>query len=156
MICIKNRKHIKNKGVINMTKPINILLLIVLTILPAALYMSCSGGGDNNESGNNQQTTINGRIESLVTVSAGSDKDSKFARFKEMLTLIKEAHAQGGIRVVALVDGIPVDTDVTDGDGNFTLVLDLDSGANVSIVFEVNGGEVSIDIFVLKLTNKLE
>lgn len=148
MICVKNREHIRNKGVINMKKPIHILFLIVLMILPAALYMSCSGGGNNTESGNNQQTTINGRIENLVTVSAGSDKDSKFAHIRELFTLIKEAYAQGGISVVALVDGIPVDTDVTDGDGNFTLVLDLDSGANVSIVFEVNGDVVSIDIFV--------
>lgn len=131
-----------------MRRPINILLLTILTLITATLYIGCDGGGDSGAGVNSRSTTINGRIVNLVTASTDAESVFNLALIKKLISLIKEAKAQDGISVIAIVDGVTADTDVTDADGRFTLILELESATNVSIVFLVNGVEVSIDIFV--------
>ena len=65
-----------------------------------------------------------------------------------LITFIKEAKAQGGVLVTAIIDGITVASDVTDPEGNFTLTLELDSATNVLILFDINGDDVSIELVV--------
>jgi hypothetical protein len=77
-----------------------------------------------------------------------ADKSIKFADVIEMLSLIKEAKAQGSITVTAIIDGVTVDTTVTDPDGSFTLSFLLDGAQNVTLLFDIDGTIVSISITV--------
>lgn len=104
------------------------------------------GGGGGNQDG--QVTTINGRISNVIAMKESADKSIKFADVIEMLSLIKEAKAQGSITVTAIIDGVTVDTTITDPDGSFTLSFMLDGAQNVTLSFDIDGTIVSISITV--------
>ncbi len=127
-------------------KKINyILLLFFIAAVPLTL-LACDSGGGGNQDG--QVTTINGRISNVIAMKESADKSIKFADVIEMLSLIKEAKAQGSITVTAIIDGVTVDTTITDPDGSFTLSFMLDGAQNVTLSFDIDGTIVSISITV--------
>src|SRR5690606_28553796 len=70
------------------------------------------------------------------------------AELIEMLSIVKDARAQSGIIVSAIVDGVVLDTTVTDPDGSFSLSFNLESAENILLEFDVDGTIVSISITV--------
>lgn len=125
----------------------NLFLLAVLVLAAPFIYTGCGGGGDGG-SQNGQTTTINGRISNVVALKESGDKTIKFADLLDMLSLIKEAKAQGGIIVTAIIDEVTVDTTVTDPDGSFTLSFLLSTAENVTLTFNIDGSIVSVSITV--------
>ena len=125
-----------------------LFLLTLLILAPPLLYLGCGGGGDNGGGQNGESTTINGQIANVMAMNGKEDSSFKFAEIMKTLSFIKEARAQGGIVVTAIIDGIVVDTDVTDADGFFTLSFFLDSVQNVTLEFDINGSFVSVSITV--------
>lgn len=129
-------------------KKINyILLLFFIAAVPLTL-LACDGGGGGGGNQDGQTTVINGRISNVIAMKESADKSIKFADVIEMLSLIKEAKAQGSITVTAIIDGVTVDTTVTDPDGSFTLSFLLDGAQNVTLTFDIDGTIVSISITV--------
>ncbi len=126
-----------------------ILILAALAMIPSLTHLGCDGGGD--DSGGNrggESTTINGIVSHVVAMNESGSDSVKFADIMKMLSPILEARAQNGIPVTAMVNGGIVDTDITDPDGSFTLSFPLESPDNITLLFNVNGTEVSIVIFV--------
>jgi len=125
-----------------------LLILITIALIPSLIHLGC-GGGDGDGGGQNGETTqINGRISNVVAMTESNDKSIKYSKIMDMLSLIKEAKAQDGIMVTAIIDGVAVDTDTTEPDGSFTLSFLLESAENVTFLFDINGTEVSISILV--------
>lgn len=120
---------------------------MLFLLLTAMALLACDGGG-NGGNQNGQTTVIQGRISNVIAMKESADKSIKFADVIEMLSLIKEAKAQGSITVTAIIDGVPVDTTVTDPDGSFTLSFLLDGAQNVTLSFDIDGTIVSISITV--------
>jgi hypothetical protein len=136
-----------------MIKARRTLFITILCLIAGAFYISCDGGGDNNGGGDNsgqntQTTTINGRVTNIIASAQKEERSFKFAKVLDLITFIKEAKAQGGVLVTAIIDGITVASDVTDPEGDFTLTLELDSATTVLILFDVNGEDVSIELVV--------
>ncbi|HVY54890.1 MAG TPA: hypothetical protein VHC46_03950, partial [Thermodesulfobacteriota bacterium] len=123
-----------------------IFLTFVLT--PSLIYAGCDGGGNDNGGQDGQTTTINGRIANVVAMEGRENNPFRLAEIVKALSFIKEAKAQGGINVTAMIDGIVVDTDTTDPDGSFTLSFLLNSAENVTLTFDINGTIVSVTITV--------
>ena len=127
-------------------KKVKGMLFLLLTAMAASMaFLACGGGGGNQDG---QTTVINGRISNVIAMQESADKSIKFADVIEMLSLIKEAKAQGSITVTAIIDGVTVDTTVTDPDGSFTLSFLLDGAQNVTLLFDIDGTIVSISITV--------
>jgi len=125
-----------------MTKARRILFITVLCLIAGAFHVSCDGGGDSSGQ-NTQTTTINGTVTNIIASAQKEERSFKFTKILDLITFIKEAKAQGGVLVTAIIDGITVDSHVTDPEGNFTLTLELDSATNVLILFDVNGEDVT-------------
>jgi len=127
-----------------------LLVLIAIALIPSLIHLGCGGGdGDGGGGGQNGETTqINGRISNVVAMTESNDKSIKYSKIMDMLNFIKEAKAQDGIMVTAIIDGVVVDTDTTDPDGSFALSFLLDSAENVTLLFDIDGTEVSISILV--------
>lgn len=130
-----------------MKKVKNMLFLLLTAMAASVTLLACDGGG-NGGSQSGQTTTINGRVSDVVAMKESGNKSIKFADVIKMLSLIKEAKAQGSITVTAIIDGVPVDTTVTDPDGSFTLSFLLDSAQNVTLSFDIDGTIVSVSITV--------
>jgi len=122
-----------------------ILFIALLGFIPLVFGLSCDGGGGENSGQNTQTTVINGQITNIVSSALEQETSLKLA-LVDFFTFIKEAKAQGGILVTAMVDGITLATDTTDPQGNFMLNLQLASASNVLIRFDVNGSKVFIEI----------
>ncbi|HSC34572.1 MAG TPA: hypothetical protein VLG45_04795 [Thermodesulfobacteriota bacterium] len=122
-------------------------LFLLLTAIASLTLLACDGGGGGGGQ-NGETTTINGRISNVIAMKESADKSIKFADVIEMLSLIKEAKAQGSITVTAIIDGVTVDTTITDPDGSFTLSFMLDGVQNVTLTFDIDGTIVSISITV--------
>ncbi|MCK5710193.1 MAG: hypothetical protein KAI07_06610 [Deltaproteobacteria bacterium] len=132
-----------------MQKARKILFISILCLIAGAFHFSCDGGGSGKNNGQNTQTTtINGRVTNIIASAQKEERSFKFANILDLITFIKEAKAQGGVLVTAIIDGITVASDVTDPEGNFTLKLELDSATSVLILFNVNGDDVSIGLVV--------
>jgi hypothetical protein len=132
-----------------MNKVKNILLLLVTAITASLIFIACDGGGGNNGGNQNgQTTTINGQVSNVIAMKESGDKSIKFAELMEMLSFIKDAKAQNGITVSAIIDGVTVDTTVTDPDGSFTLHFLLNSAKNVTLSFDIDGTIVTVSITV--------
>ena len=129
-------------------KKVKDIPFLLLTATAASMaILACDGGGDGGNQ-NGQTTTINGRISNVIAMNESGEKSIKFADLVELLSLVKEAKAQGGITVTAIIDGVTVDTTVTDPDGSFTLSFLLDGAQNVNLSFDIDGTIVSISITV--------
>ena len=115
-----------------MKKVKNMLFLLLTAMAASVTLLACDGGG-NGGSQSGQTTTINGRVSDVVAMKESGNKSIKFANLMEMLSFVKEAKAQNGIAVTAIIDGVTVDTTVTDPDGSFTLSFLLDSAQNVTL-----------------------
>lgn len=129
-----------------MSKIKTYILIGAIAIISGAFNIGC-GSGDGDSSGS-QTTVINGSIANVVASAQKQDKSFKLSEIIDFLSFIKEAKAQGGILVSAIVNGVTVANDVTDPEGDFTLIFDLDSATNVLILFDINGTEVSVGIVV--------
>ena len=124
-----------------------ISLILVLTLATPLSLLSCGGGGGGGGGGT---STINGNVADVMTVMAPiKEKSSMLALIKDFFSFSKKANAQGseveGIEVIAEVDGEEVDVDITDGNGNF--VLTVPGGGNVTLIFNIEGFIISIQIF---------
>jgi hypothetical protein len=128
-------------------KKVTSTLFLLLTAIASLTLLACDGGGDGGGQ-NGETTTINGRISNVIAMTESGDKSIKFAELMEMLNFIKEAEAQGEITVIAVIDGVEVDTTVTDADGSFTLSFVLENAENVTLFFEIGDTTVSITIQV--------
>ena len=122
-----------------------ISLILVLTLATSLSLLSCGGGG-----GGGGTSAINGNVADVMTAMAPiKDKPYMLALIKDFFSFSKKANAQGseveGIEVIAEVDGEEVDVDITDGNGNF--VLTIPGGGNVTLIFNIDGFIVSIQIF---------
>ena len=121
------------------------LLIALLGFIPLVLGFSCDGGGGEESVQSTQTTLINGQITNIVSSAQKQETSLKLA-LVDLFTFIKDARAQGGILVTAMVNGITVATDVTDPQGNFALSLELESTSKVLIQFDINGNKVFIEI----------
>lgn len=130
-----------------MKKLKSITLVIVAATAVSLCLLGCDDGGDGGNQ-NGQTTTINGRVSNVIAMKEEGDKSIKYAELMKMLAFIEEAKAQGGITVSAIIDGISVDTTVTDADGSFTLSFLLESPESVTLNFDINGTNVSVTIQV--------
>ena len=127
-----------------MSKIKTYILIGAISIISGAFNIGCgSGGGDSSGS---QTTVINGSVTNVVASAQKENKTFKLSKIIEILSFIKEAKAQGGILVTAIINGVTVASDVTNPEGDFILTFNLDSATNVLILFDVNGTEVSIGI----------
>ncbi len=120
--------------------------ILVLTLATSLSLLSCGGGGG----GGGQGSTISGNVADVMTAIAPiKEKSYMLALIKDFFSFSKKANAQGseveGIEVIAEVDGEEVDVDITDGNGNF--VLTIPGGGNVTLIFNIDGFIVSIQIF---------
>ncbi|MGH7801762.1 MAG: hypothetical protein ACREOW_14245 [Thermodesulfobacteriota bacterium] len=126
-----------------------ISLILVLTLATSLSLLSCGGGGGGGGQAGGT-STIRGNVADVMTVMAPiKEKSSMLALIKDFFSFSKKANAQGsavvGIEVIAEVNGEEVDEDITDGNGNF--VLTVPGGGNVTLIFNIDGLIVSIQIF---------
>lgn len=128
-----------------MSKIKTYVLVGAIAIISGAFSIGCgsSGGGDSSGS---QNTVINGTVTNVVASLEQKEQSFKLSKILDILTIVEEARAQDNILVSAFINGILVDSDFTDPNGDFTLFLDLEGATNVLIVFDINGTEVSIGI----------
>ena len=96
---------------------------LTLLIAPAILFMlsGCTGDNDSQNS-----STVQGNVAQVMTAMEGQETaPTQLARWKDFLSFVATAHAQGtdlsGITVVAQLNGVTLDTTVTDAAGNFIL-----------------------------------
>lgn len=130
-----------------MKKLRTILLVVGVATVASLSFLACDDDG-NNDNQEGQTTTINGRVSNVIAMKESDDKSIKFAELMKMLNFIKEAKAQNGITVTAMIDGEVVSTDTTDPDGTFSLSFLLDSAQNITLNFDVDGTTVSVTILV--------
>lgn len=131
-----------------MKKVKNMLFLLLTAMAASMAFLACDGGGGDGGNQSGQTTTINGRVSNVIAMKESADKSIKFADVIKMLSPIKEAKAQGSITVSAIIDGVTVDSTVTDPDGSFTLSFLLDGAQNVTLSFDIDGTIVSVSITV--------
>jgi len=131
-----------------MKKFMTLVLLPAIIAAASFFFLGCDGGGNGGGRGNGQTTIINGRISDVIAMNGARDKSIKFAELIEMPSIVKDAKAQGGITVSAIVDGEVLDTTVTDPGGSFSLSFDLESAQSILLEFDVDGTIVSVSIMV--------
>jgi hypothetical protein len=148
MIYNKNRKWRIEMKNLNKFISISTLLMLVLSLC----FVSCDGGGGGDGGGqpSGQTTTIRGNVESVVAMAPQNNKASMLAKIKDFFTLSKTANAQDNqIVITFIVNGVEEDEVTVEPDGDFVGVVPISfSGNNVTLVFESDGDEVSVVIFV--------
>ncbi|MCA9808967.1 MAG: hypothetical protein KC473_01390, partial [Candidatus Dadabacteria bacterium] len=131
-----------------MKKLTTLVLLPAMIIAASFFFVGCDGGGGGGGNQNGQTTVINGRVSDVIAMNGVENKTFKFAELLEMLSIVKDAKAQSGIVVTAIVDGVVLDTTVTNPDGSFSLSFNLESAQNILLEFNIDGTIVSISITV--------
>ena len=131
--------------------PISTLLILVLSVF----FVSCDGGGGGGGGGggqpSGQSTTIRGNVESVVAMAPRIEQQSVLAKIKDFFALSKSANAQDNNQIVItfFVNGEEADSVTVDPDGDFEGEVPISaSGNNVTLVFESDGDEESVVIFV--------
>jgi hypothetical protein len=119
-------------------------LLIAISVL---LMLTGCGGSDDNAQGD---STIQGNVAQVLTAMERLEtKPTQVARWKEFLAFVATAHAQGadlsGITVVAQLDGVTLDTTVTDAAGSFALSV---SGGELTLAFMTDDFELTLALTV--------
>jgi hypothetical protein len=134
----------------NLNKFISISTLLMLVL--SLCFLSCDGGGGGGGGGqpSGQRTTIRGNVESVVALAPKNNHESMLARFKDLFALSKSANAQDNQIVVTIeVNGEVVDVVTVDQNGDFEGEAPISvSGNNVTLVFDSDGDEESVVIFV--------
>jgi hypothetical protein len=137
---------------IKMKKLRSSIYFITFSMLTLSIgLLSCDGGGGGGGGQpSGQTTTIRGNVESMVAMAPQNNKSSMLAKIKDFFTLSKTANAQDNqIIVTFVVDGEVVDVVTVEPDGDFEGVVPVSfSGNNVTLVFESDGDEESVVIFV--------
>jgi len=134
-------------------RKLSIILFLSLAVITHFIY-----GCDSGESNPNTRTVINGVIDDLIISGAPKNKtsDSKYpfsiiSRLKKELTFTKNAFAQvPGITVIARLNGLEVDRDTTNSEGEFT--LRLPDGGTYTLEFVVAGGAPFSTTLVIDVT----
>jgi hypothetical protein len=123
------------------------LLVLVFTLCVG----SCDGGGGGGGGQpSGQTTTIRGNVESTVAMTPPNNAQSFLAKIKDFFNLSKVANAQDGqIVVTFIVNGDVAEVVTVQPDGDFEGQAPISfSGDNVTLVFESDGDEESVVIFV--------
>jgi hypothetical protein len=133
----------------NLNRFISISLAFML-VLSVGLMSCDGGGGGGGGQPSGQTTTIRGNVESIVAMAPRNHEPSLLAKIKDFFTLSKRANAQDNqIVITFIVDGEEVDVVTVEPDGDFQGVVPISfSGNNVTLVFESDGDEESVVIFV--------
>ena len=133
----------------NLNRFISISLAFML-VLSVGLMSCDGGGGGGGGQPSGQATTIRGNVESIVAMTPRNNQPSVLAKIKDFFTLAKRANAQDNqIVVTFIVNGEVEDVVTVEPDGDFQGVVPISfSGNNVTVVFESDGDEESIVIFV--------
>ncbi len=134
----------------NLNKFISISTLLMLVL--SLCFVSCDGGGGGGGGGqpSGQRTAIKGNVENVVAIAPKNNHQSILARIKDFFALSKSANAQDNqIVVTILVNGEVVDVVTVNPNGDFEGEAPISvSGNNVTLVFESDGDEESVVIFV--------
>jgi hypothetical protein len=138
---------------IKMKKLQRTIYFITFSMLTLSIgLLSCDGGGGGGGGGrpSGQTTTIRGNVESIVAMAPQNNEPSMLAKIKDFFTLSKTANAQDNqIVVTFIVDGQVVDVVTVEPGGDFEGVVPISfSGNTVTLVFESDGDEESVVIFV--------
>jgi len=126
--------------------PISTILMLALSLY----FVSCGGGGGGGGGQpSGQRTAIRGNVENVLAM-APHNKPAMLSKIKDFFTLSKSANAQDNqIVVTFLVNGVDVDVVTVDQNGDFEGEVPISaSGNNVTLVFESDGDEESVVIFV--------
>jgi hypothetical protein len=121
--------------------------LVLLMTLSVLLMLAGCGGSDDDTQGD---SAIQGNVAQVVTAMQGLEvQPTQVARWTEFLTFVATAHAQGtdlsGITVVAQLDGVTLDTTVTDASGSFTLDV---PGGELTLLFTTDDFELTLTLTV--------
>ena len=128
------------------SKPFAPYLVLLMTIGALLLLAGCGDSDDNPQ----RDSTIQGNVAQVLTAMQGLEpKPTQVARWREFLTFVATAHAQGtdlsGITVVAQLDGVTLDTTVTDASGSFTLDV---PGGELTLTFMPGDFELTLALTV--------
>ena len=128
------------------SKPFAPYLVLLMTIGALLLLAGC-GDSDDNPQGD---STVQGTVAQVLTAMQGPEPTpTQLARWREFLTFVATAHAQGtdlsGITVVAQLDGVTLDTTVTDASGSFTLDV---PGGELTLTFTTDDFELTLSLTV--------
>jgi hypothetical protein len=121
--------------------------LTLLSAVSILLMLTGCGGSDDNAQGD---SAIQGNVTQVLTAMQGLEvQPMQVARWREFLTFVATAHAQGtdlsGITVVAQLDGVTLDTTVTDASGSFMLNV---SGGELTLLFMTDDFELTLALTV--------
>jgi hypothetical protein len=127
-------------------KPFAPYLVLLMTIGALLLLAGC-GDSDDNAQGD---STVQGTVAQVLTAMQELEpKPTQLARWRAVLTFVAAAHAQGtdlsGITVVAQLDGVTLDTTVTDASGSFTLDV---PGGELTLLFTTDDFELTLTLTV--------
>lgn len=127
-------------------KPLATPLAIVMVLGGLVVLAGC-GGNDREAQGT---STIQGHVAQVLTAMEQSEtQPTPLARLQAFFAFIATAQAQGadlsGITVIAQLDGVTLDTTVTDASGSFTLTV---PGGALTLVFITDDFEVTLALTV--------
>jgi len=127
---------------------LTVVLIAAMAVAAPLFLLGCDSGGGGGGGQNGQTTVINGVVSNVIAMNRTRSESIKFAEIMKRLKIVQDAKAQGGIPVFATVNGVLLDTTITDPDGSFRLSFPLESAENITLDFDINGTIVSISITV--------
>jgi hypothetical protein len=132
----------------NLNKFVSISMPLMLVLYVG--LASCGGGGGGGGQPSGQGTTIRGNVENVIAMAPKNNRQSVLARIKDFFALSKTANAQDNQIVVSfVVNGEVEDVVTVNPNGDFEGEVPISvSGNNVTLVFESDGDEESVVIFV--------
>jgi hypothetical protein len=125
---------------------------LALLIAPSIFFMLSGCTGDNDSQ---NTSTVQGTVAQVMTAMEEQETaPTQMARWKDFLSFVATAHAQGtdlsGITVIAQLNGVTLDTTVTDAAGDFTLNV---FGGDLTLTFSTDVYELILTLTVTGSSN---